>query len=516
MMGQVIARRSSRNRAAVIVLGAAALAGCNRAGGEAEQADATAATFGVCIGGTGACVPDPGSAPADCSQDDTVDSLLVESFDNYPGTNGPAAEAWYTYTDGTSGLYFEDAYHKLETNTESGYQPAVAQAPAAISSCHHPSNINIPYVLHVFAGPFLGWGGGMGISMAKMNGRLLPYGEQGNGPLGNDPNAPKDGCCTNVNTLNSAQQNGQDGGACIMTSDPRYAAICPPADTEYAVATAAVDVSQYDGVSFWARRGPNSQAGIRVMVGDKYTDDDLNYQALSYEAATGISQPTYCHRNRECGCTNHQACTPTTIGQLNTDLAIQNADSGFSVSVPGNASDPVSVCGTTPPKGWNPVNLCKPLLECVGANGGPSFCCDTSNCNSVYPAFPCDVLPDAGRFPEAGAGLPGDPQFYGKPCTPYAWPNGVSSSYCFDPKTDPPPWPPTELCGDFWMTTIDLTTDWQFIKVPFSTLRQQGWAKRQDHLDLHSASVIRFSWDLGYIDYWLDQVSFYKEKTGGT
>jgi hypothetical protein len=65
------------------------------------------------------------------------------------------------------------------------------------------------------------------------------------------------------------------------------------------------------------------------------------------------------------------------------------------------------------------------------------------------------------------------------------------------------------------MKTVDLTTDWQFFKVPFSVLRQQGWAKKQDHLDLHSVSVVRFSWDLGYIDYWLDQVSFYRAKTGG-
>ena len=153
-------------------------------------------------------------------------------------------------------------------------------------------------------------------------------------------------------------------------------------------------------------------------------------------------------------------------------------------------------------------------MNAVGAAGGPTFCCDVSNCNSVYPAYPCDLLPNTGRF--AGTGAPDrgvTPSSFGKPCTPYAFENGISGSYCYDPKTDPPPSPTTELCGDFWMTTVDLTTDWQFFKVPFSVLRQQGFAKKSPGLDLHSVSVVRFSWDVGWIDYWVDQVSFYREKT---
>jgi hypothetical protein len=33
----------------------------------------------------------------------------------------------------------------------------------------------------------------------------------------------------------------------------------------------AKDLSAYEGISFWARRGPDSQVGFRVLVGDKYT-----------------------------------------------------------------------------------------------------------------------------------------------------------------------------------------------------------------------------------------------------
>ena len=38
-----------------------------------------------------------------------------------------------------------------------------------------------------------------------------------------------------------------------------------------------MDVSEWEGISFWARRGPDSQAGFRVLVGDKNTDDDIAY-----------------------------------------------------------------------------------------------------------------------------------------------------------------------------------------------------------------------------------------------
>jgi hypothetical protein len=165
------------------------------------------------------------------------------------------------------------------------------------------------------------------------------------------------------------------------------------------------------------------------------------------------------------------------------------------------------------PVGSNLISSCQNnQLACGGLYGGPNICCDTTNCNSPYAPYPCDQLPQTGAFAGVAPYTVGDPQFYGRPCTPYAWPNGTTGSYCFDPKTDPPPAPSTELCGDHWMTTVDLSTDWQFFTVPFTNLRQQGWAKKSLQLDLHSVSMIRFSWDSGKIDYWIDDVSFYRRK----
>jgi hypothetical protein len=62
------------------------------------------------------------------------------------------------------------------------------------------------------------------------------------------------------------------------------------------------------------------------------------------------------------------------------------------------------------------------------------------------------------------------------------------------------------------MAGIRLTTDWRLYLVPFTDMHQQGWAKASDRMDLTSASVIRLTWDRGWIDYWIADVQLYRWK----
>ena len=95
--------------------------------------------------------------------------------------------------------------------------------------------------------------------------------------------------------------------------------------------------------------------------------------------------------------------------------------------------------------------------------------------------------------------------------------NGIFGYWCFDPaasdERDSRPAEQTEACGDHWTRVVNLSNEWQFYTVPFSAMAQQGWAKRQAALDLKSVSVVRFTWDGGWIDFWIDDVRFYKTKT---
>ena len=105
-----------------------------------------------------------------------------------------------------------------------------------------------------------------------------------------------------------------------------------------------------------------------------------------------------------------------------------------------------------------------------------------------------------------------DRQFFGKPCSPYTLRNGIFGYWCFDPAKGEKPAEPSELCGDHWTRVVNLSNEWQFYTVPFKDMAQQGWAKRSAFLDLTAVSVIRFTWDGGWIDFWIDDVRLYKTK----
>ncbi|MBV9946777.1 MAG: hypothetical protein JOZ69_08020 [Myxococcales bacterium] len=482
------------------------------------------------------CPPDPRreTSVAQCSITDSVERLPVESFNNRQinsttlldsGTAANVgAQDLYTYTDGTALLVVEDYNHlavPLQQGTsDTGANPGSLigissfEPPVAPGSPCGPApdggSASFPGQLHIFnafsgplGGPFRAWGGGIGVPMAKLNGRDPTTVLTTDPTPSIDPDAPKSLCCCQFKN-NMCNQRMDTTQPCTPHPDPRFAAVCPPADAEYAVAIGAIDVSHYEGLSFWARRGPSSQIGMRVLIGDKYTDDDINYLAQRGVLTTGIPQPLYCQRIKECDCRIGQTCT--------------FYDSGLPLGQPpGNYCERPLVPPNPPSTG--PINCA--LVGSGAAGGGTpingqgsSNCCDVTGCAQVYAAFPGDTIPDAGRFVghREMVGQQGDVQFFGKPCTPYTWPNGIGGSWCWDPATDPPPPASSELCGDHWTATVDLTPEWQFYMVPFTIMHQQGWAKRSEQLDLHAVSTIRFSWDAGNIDYWIDDVAFYRHK----
>ncbi len=61
------------------------------------------------------------------------------------------------------------------------------------------------------------------------------------------------------------------------------------------------DLSRYDGITLWARRGSDSQSGLLVALHDKHTSDALNRE-----------NQTFCRRIKTCrpSCQNGLPCTP--------------------------------------------------------------------------------------------------------------------------------------------------------------------------------------------------------------
>jgi hypothetical protein len=258
-----------------------------------------------------------------------------------------------------------------------------------------------------------------------------------------------------------------------------------------------LNMSQWDGVAVWARRAPDSQPLLRVLVGNKYTDEDVNYK--QYKNGDPPSMH-YCERSRECGCTNGRPCNKWEKG---------------------NGGDGEYYC-------WDPALELQPQTTSGSAIQATNKCY-TSRCNDVYPAYPQEG-PDA--------------QFTNRPCTPYGFRSGAQGSYCWDPdsnnhyrirdgkrnptiddSTDGPPdpnaipdSPPAESdqgCGDYWTFPLHLTTEWRLYLVPFTEMLQQGWAKRWQFFDTSSVSTVRLTWDAGWIDYWIDNLRFYRVRRNG-
>jgi hypothetical protein len=255
-------------------------------------------------------------------------------------------------------------------------------------------------------------------------------------------------------------------------------------------------------VSFWARRGPDGQPGLRVALGDQHTDDDLAFEAYKY------GEPLQCERVRECGCRS-KPCSPFACPDKERFFCFEpgvDPDPLCSDLQFGSFKGPCEVaadCTTGKP--------CTPL-SCPGDARTRSFCfdpavdeppactrehleCGQTECDSVY-----DAADES------------DPQFAGRPCTYYEFRGGVVGDFCYDPEIDPPPAENNQLCGDHWLSPVTLTTEWQFFKVPFTDLLQQGWAKKFFVLDLTNAALVRLTFDKGWVDHWIDDVSFYRRR----
>ncbi len=151
---------------------------------------------------------------------------------------------------------------------------------------------------------------------------------------------------------------------------------------------------------------------------------------------------------------------------------------------------------TTPPSS-DPIQVPLPasnpgVTELPGYNYIP---CGDTFCNEEYPSFQAV-----------------DPQSFGRTCNDFAFEGSITYGYCYTPGVDLNPAENSLACGDYWMNSVNLSTDWQLIKVPFSSLVQQGWAKRQYQFDLSNLTDVRLEWDRGWLDVWISDVRFYRTK----
>jgi hypothetical protein len=416
------ARSAQRSR--VLALGALLLAGCgaNRNHGQREQAwreqeDAALAVGTMLpppsdlqnVGGTPNCIrscaADPTPAPANCAVAEEGIEFLSPAIWNFE----EEGRLIYEYDDGSVPLQF--TINAAGTRTPI---PNPANETVKMTRCVGQPSTS---VYHISGGPFLAWGGGLGTSIKDW--------WQG---IDKSPD------CTGPGTPSPCESIPRSTGLHGRT----------------------VDLSQWDGISLWARRGPDSQDGFRVTAGDKWTDDDLNIdQNKGVVNDDGIdTEQTYCRRFTRCDCPSNRPCS-----------FVPNIGKYYCYD----------------PRYESPVTTDDNL-------------CGTDACNKDYAA--------GGR----------DLAFYGRACTPYQLQSGKNMAYCFNPGVDPNPPEGYEICGDHFQTPVRLSTEWQFFMIPFKGMRQQGYGRESPGLETDQISIVRLTFDGGWIDYYIDDVRFYRVK----
>jgi hypothetical protein len=398
----------------------------------------------------GTCLPDYGSQRVDCSADDGLEFFPFDVLNAEAGS----VTGFYAYNDETA--EYMVAGPTAYSSTLANYGPPSVLAHGL---CGPDNQVRDSYVQHLRGGLFREWGGGMGR-------RLLDFVTPGGGgscPAG--PSRPEDpDYCPDTD---AHFEKGIEAGV-----TPRTLATQLRSDFYGMVA----DLRGWEGISFWARQGPNNTAGIRVYVGDRQIDEDIAF----LEEGAGIAP--MCRRARECGCRNHRPCTPG-------DGALVNW-----------------YC-------WDPAEI--PSLQAVYAEyalrGEQALfekryeLCGPTACDAPNAAF--TAVDPVFSTPAGGVG--GTAQ-----CLSYNLTTDLEDYFCFDPN-NPGSFPPDgpERCGDGWSKGVTLSDDWQFYEIPFTDLRQEGYGKEFPDLDLSKITLVRFTWMQGWVDVWLDDVRFYREAT---
>lgn len=397
------------------------------------------------------CTPDPGSPPANCNpttgEEAGLELVTLGDF------SLDKAYRWYVYIDKSGAGRI--------TSLDKTWEASTALDPFPRCGADGPAR-----AMHIQGGPFYGWGGGFGTAAKDWR--------------------------TNAPDPLLYCFRAPDSPFCQLDGAPDY------------LRGAMVNASAYEGVAVWARRGPDSQGGFRVLVGDQNTDDDIAY--LTYQEDPTL--PRNCERVRECACTNHKACQEWQTGPLEVETPNLMA---WQQAVRNENVDLAYEMWSCSAPGWyceDPAADTIPGYFTTGSNSTRCNTCTQTRCDEQYEAYPNG---SASPSPD-GTAAPNDAQFNGKPCTPYTSRSGVASAYCFDPTMDPPPAEPEQQCGDHWTRPIYVTNEWHLYLVPFTEMLQQGWAKRFGKMDLEHVTMVRITWDGGYVDFWIGKVAFYRHK----
>jgi hypothetical protein len=386
-------------------------------------------------------LPDPGSQRTNCTGVDQYEFSKgwFDDFETHlpdPSATG-MAPGWASYDDLTKYSWHSPGdvtwYPGLKGTFAAEWGLPTVRMPGP--SCDGTPN---DWVLHFKGGLFRNWGGGMSHAFTD--------------PVGTYRDSPFDPAKSPAYDFLPAQLAGDvDHTPLDSAGLPTQAAPNQP----YLQSHDFFDVSGYDGIAFWARRGPEGHDQALIILTDKFTSSRLARE-----------NQKYCRRVRQCytKCLSGSPCAPD-----------------------------------------NPASA-TPVYRCFDPKQGPLPTIGVdSQMDQMYPR--CG--PSACSSPESYKDL----DFDGHACTQFTFPAAdESGEYCYDPGKDPPPPDRDDRCQDGWQTSVELTPDWQFYALPWAQFGQVGFGKKAPYMDLKSIDTLAFGATMGWADVYFDNVTLYRRK----
>ena len=388
----------------------------------------------ACIG---ACKPDPGSKPVDVVKAETG-YQFAWLWNLIPATDGGEGKAWatFTYDDNTSNFQLPVPTPSTTGYGQGGWEPFSDPVPPGQGPA---------WAARFKGGPFTEYGGGFGMSLRTVSNTLDPM----------------------VSTARMSNPSMQ-----VLEQTP---------SAEFPDGSAgAYDLTSWEGVAIWVRRGPDGQSTMRLGITERNSAEDLNSSAVRTAPAPDVRKPIgveegkYCQRWRYCGCSGDTPCSlvpGTTDDYRCYDPSVETPSTADLTSIINYPH-----CGTT---------RCKDLnASTAGPDRDPLF----------------------HKLPEDGPQVKQEEAM----CTHAVTSDGHADMFCYDPALDPPPAAKRQRCNNPFSRPITVSTDWQLIKVPFSELRQADEAKVSDEMDLRSVKQMVVTYGGGWIDFWVANVGFYR------
>lgn len=394
--------------------------------------------------------------PEDCVDPPGYEFALVDNYEI-----GKASFS-YTYNDSTG---------KVTPWSPKEWEPPSSPIPAAWGG----SRCGSTRALHL-AGQFKQWGAGYGTVLYNHADTLKPAG------------------VTIFDTFSDPTgASAPTGFASRITYWKRDVPLMTPGvtadfDHPYIDLMTAADLSAWDGIAVWARRGPFAGPGFRPGLLDRTTSDDFNKQ-LPPEKAACRSIYTVC------SCQNTKHCTPWKLADapVGVDPELYPDRDGTYCWDPATEaypnSDPTLRCGQTacdyrldtpiPTMIYNPTNVTSALAwDTVGPTGAKGV--GTMTCSK-------------------------EPYVFSDAAQP-------SANYCYTPGVDADPAEKEDRCQDGFLSGTLIDTNWKRYFIPFADLRQGGVSHRSPGIDLTTVQALVFSFPAGNLDIWIDDPSFYRKK----